>query len=158
MFREMRRKNQKLSNEKCKEILNTQWRGVLSLLGENDYPYGVPMNFYYDEKDNAIYFHCAKQGHKLDAINKHPKCSFTVFDKGFKKENDWSLNISSVIVFGKIEVVENIDTAFSKIKSLGEKYFPPHISVNDEMNTHFKNALCLKLTIDHICGKLVNES
>ncbi len=158
MFREMRRAKQQLSNEKCNEILKTEWRGVLSVLGDNDYPYGVPMNFVFDEEDNAIYFHCAKEGHKLDAIKKHNKCSFTVYDKGFKKDNDWSLNISCVIVFGKIEVLDNRDIAYEKVKNLGQKYFPPHISVNDEMTAYFKNALCLKLTIEHISGKLVNES
>ena len=83
----MRRNKQQVSNDKCKEVLTNEWRGVLSVLGDNDYPYGVPMNFFYDENDNAIYFHCAKSGHKLDAINKHPKCSFTVFDKGVQREN-----------------------------------------------------------------------
>ena len=158
MFRDMRRFKQQVSNDKCKEILTNEWRGVLSVLGDDDYPYGVPMNFYYDEKDNAIYFHCAKEGHKIDAINKHNKCSFTVFDKGVKRENHWSKDFTSVIVFGKVEIVENREIARDKVKSLAEKYFPDHSEISGEMNAHFKNALCLKLTIEHISGKQINES
>lgn len=158
MFRKMRRSKQQVSIDKCKELLNTQWRGVLSLLGDNDYPYGVPMNFYYDENENALYFHCAKEGHKIDAINSHNKCSFTLFDSGVKSENHWSLNITSVIVFGKISVVEDSDTAYEKISKFANKYFPDKNEVEPEMQKHFKNAKCLKLSIEHISGKLVNES
>ena len=158
MFREMRRIKQQVSNGKCKEVLTNEWRGVLSVLGDNDYPYGVPMNFFYDENDNAIYFHCAKSGHKLDAINKHPKCSFTVFDKGVQRENHWSKDFVSVIVFGKIEILEDREEAHEKVIKLAEKYFPDHSEINAEMNAHFKNALCLKLSIEHISGKQVNES
>ncbi len=158
MFREMRRRKQQISYEKCIELLKTQWRGVLSLLGDNDYPYGVPMNFYYDENDNAIYFHCAKEGHKIDAIKSHDKCSFTIFDKGVKRVNHWSLDITSVIAFGKISVVKNRDTAYEKVSKLAQKYFPDKGEVEPEMQKHFNNALCLKFTIEHISGKIVNES
>lgn len=158
MFRPMRRFKQQLEIEKCKEILHTQWRGVLSLLGDNGYPYGVPMNFFYDETDNAIYFHCAKEGHKIDAIKNSDKCSFTIFDKGVKRPDHWSLDITSVIVFGKISVVNDSSTAFEKVRKLAEKYFPDHREIEPEMNAHFKNALCLKLSIEHITGKQINES
>lgn len=158
MFRQMRRFKQQISNEKCKEILKTEWRGVLSLLGDNDYPYGVPLNFYYDESEHAIYFHCAKEGHKIDAINRHNKASFTVYDKGYKSENHWSLNITSVIAFGKIAIVTDRDIAEEKIRKLAEKYFPDKSEIETEMQAHFSRALCLKLSIEHLSGKLVNES
>lgn len=158
MFRKMRRFKQQISETQCKDILKSEWRGVLSLLGDNNYPYGVPMNFYYDENENAIYFHCAKEGHKIDAINNHNKCSFTVFDKGVKRENHWSLDITSVIAFGKIEIVKNREIAKEKVINLAEKYFPDHSEIEQEMTAHFSRALCLKLTIEHMSGKLINES
>ncbi len=158
MFREMRRKNQQLDDNKCKEILKNEWRGVLSLLSDNDYPYGVPMNFYFDESDNAIYFHGAKEGHKIDAIKSHSKACFTVYDQGVKRKNHWSKDFNSVIVFGKISIVEDRNTAEEKVISLAKKYFPDHTEISGEMQKHFKNALCLKLSIEHISGKTVNES
>lgn len=158
MFRKMRRFKQQLSIEKCREILSTQWRGVLSLYGDNDYPYGVPMNFYYDENDNAVYFHCAKEGHKIDAITRHNKCSFTVFDEGIKRKNHWSLDINSVIIFGKISVVKDTALAFEKIQKFAQKYCSDKAEIEKDMSMHFAHAYCLKLSIEHISGKTVNES
>ena len=71
MFRPMRRFKQQLTQEECVEILNTEVRGVLSVLGDDDYPYGIPIDFYYNQQENKIYFHGAKEGHKIDSIKKH---------------------------------------------------------------------------------------
>lgn len=68
MFREMRRFKQQISDEKCIQILKEQPRGVLSMIGDDGYPYGIPLDHWYSEKDKKLYFHCAKVGHKLDAI------------------------------------------------------------------------------------------
>ena len=70
MFREMRRFKQVLSQEECIEVLKNEPRGVLSLIGEDGYPYGIPMDHWYCEEDGKLYFHCAKEGHKLDAVKR----------------------------------------------------------------------------------------
>lgn len=158
MFRQMRRSKQQITNDKCKEILKNEWRGVLCLLGGNEYPYGVPMNFYYDEDESNIYFHAAKEGHKLDAIKAHDKACFTVYDKGVKRANHWSLDITSVIVFGRISIVTDREIAAEKVRKLAEKYFPDHSEIDSEINSHFAHTECLKLTIEHFTGKTVNES
>ena len=101
MFRKMRRFKQQVPEENCIEILKREPRGVLAVLGDDGYPYTVPLDFYYDEGDGKIYFHGAKEGHKLDAIAKCDKVSFCVMDQGFKKDGDWALNITSVVVFGR---------------------------------------------------------
>ena len=79
MFRELRRKKQALSQEECTAVLNCVTSGVLALAGDNDYPYAVPISYVYDGE--KLYFHCAKSGHKLDAICRNPKASFCVIDK-----------------------------------------------------------------------------
>ena len=56
LFRELARKKQALSHETCIEFLKTEPRGVLSVIGDDGYPYGVPMNFWYCEEDGKIYF------------------------------------------------------------------------------------------------------
>ena len=68
MFRELTRKQKQLSNEECITILKEETRGVLSVLGDDDYPYGMPMNHWYNEDDGKIYFHCGKVGHRHDAL------------------------------------------------------------------------------------------
>ena len=99
MFREIMRKKQQLSSEECISILKEEPRGVLSVLGDDDYPYGMPINHYYNEEDGKLYFHSGKKGHKIDAMKRHDKASFCVYDRGFRKDGEWALNIKSVIVF-----------------------------------------------------------
>ena len=70
MFRPMRRFKQQLPQEECISILKSEVRGILSVLGDDDYPYGVPLDFYYSEEDDRIYFHGAGEGHKIDSIRK----------------------------------------------------------------------------------------
>ena len=79
MFREMRRFKQLLPQETAIEILNRNTSGTLALIGDNDYPYAVPISYVYI--DGKLYFHSAKSGHKIDAIIKHEKASFCVMIK-----------------------------------------------------------------------------
>ena len=72
----MRRIQQQLSHDECMEILIKERRGVLAVLGDDDYPYAVPMSHVY--VDGKLYFHGAKSGHKHDAIKKHSKVSYCV--------------------------------------------------------------------------------
>ena len=107
MFRELTRKNKQLSMEECICVLQSETRGVLSVLGDDDYPYGMPMNHWYNEEDGAVYFHCGTMsGHRMDALKKHDKVSFCVYDRGYRKEGDWAWNIKSVIVFGRMEIID----------------------------------------------------
>ena len=97
MFREITRKKQSLSHDKIVEILKTEKRGVLSVIGDNGYPYGVPINYWYNEENGKLYFHSGKAGHKVDAMAMNEKVSFCVYDSGYRKEGEWALNISSVL-------------------------------------------------------------
>ena len=105
MFRTMRRFKQELTREECLAVLRSQPRGVLSLLGENGYPYGLPIDYWYNETDGKLYFHGAKEGHKIDAIRACDKASFCVHDEGQRVAGEWPLHFCSVIVFGRIAPV-----------------------------------------------------
>ena len=109
MFREMRRFKQQISTEECIRVLKEQPRGVLSMLGDEGYPYGIPLNHWYSEEDGHLYFHCAKTGHKIDAITNYDKVSYCVYDEGYRKEGEWALNINSVVIFGRMKIVEDED-------------------------------------------------
>ena len=61
MFRELLRKKQKLTESECIDLLINEKRGVLSVCGDNGYPYGMPMNHFYNESDGCIYFHTGKR-------------------------------------------------------------------------------------------------
>ena len=158
MFREMLRKKQQLSDEECKKILKEQLRGVLSVLGDDDYPYGMPVNHYYCEKDGKIYFHGGKKGHKIDAMRKHDKASFCVYDEGFRKEGEWALNIRSVIVFGRIEFIEDREKIYQIARELSYKFTLDNGYIQHELDNAGPRTLMFALVPEHITGKLVNES
>lgn len=157
-WRKMRRFNQALSQEECIAILKNEPRGVLSMHGENGYPYGIPIDFYYDETDGKIYFHGAKTGNKNDLLKADNKVCLTVMDKGFRKENDWALNIKSVIAFGRIEVLNDHERVLEQVRKIGRKYYPDEASMEAEVVKAGNVVNILVMTIDHMTGKLVNES
>ena len=158
MFREMLRKKQALSLEECKEILKTETRGVLSVMGENGYPYGMPMNHFYSGEDGCIYFHCGKKGHRLDALKENDKVSFCVYDQGFRRENEWAWNVKSVIVFGRMDVLSDTKLIMDICEKLSYKFTDDTAYIEKELKESTKNTLLLRLTPEHISGKLVNEA
>ena len=160
MFREMRRFKQQISREECVRILEQQPRGVLSVLGDDDYPYGVPLDHWYCGENGKLYFHCAKTGHKLDAVRKHDKASYCVLDEGFRKEGEWALNFRSVIVFGRIRLVDEGDDALRRkiATALCRKFTDDEAFLQNELVNALPRASFLELTPEHITGKLVNES
>ena len=158
MFRGMRRFKQQISKEECIYVLKEQPRGVLSVLGDNGYPYGLPLDHWYSEKDDKLYFHCAKEGHKLDAVRECDKVSYCVMDEGYRKDGEWALNINSVIVFGRMNIVEDEEKKREICTNICHKFTDDEEYLKKEMDNAFPRVCCLELTIEHMTGKLVNEA
>ena len=158
MFREIARKKQALPMEKIIEILDTEKRGVLSVLGDDGYPYGMPMNYWYNKENGYLYFHSGKKGHKVEALAANNKVSFCVYDSGYKNEGEWALNISSVIVFGRVHIVEDHEDAMKICKEMSLKYTPDLAYIEEEIQKFGDATLCYELRPEHMTGKIVNES
>ena len=155
MFRNMRRAGQELSKEECEEILISQPRGILAVLGDYDYPYTVPMNHVY--VDGKIYFHGAQTGHKNDAIKNHSKCSYCVLNEGVKAEDSWWYTFKSVVIFGNITTISDEARKVEILTVLGDKFFPTHEETVDEIDRLLHKTEIFEITIDHMAGKLVRE-
>jgi len=158
MFREMMRIKQQLPEEECIEILKKELRGVLSVLGDDDYPYGMPINHYYCEEDGKLYFHGGKKGHKIDSMKRHDKASFCVYDEGFRREGEWALNIRSVIVFGRIEFIEDGEKMVDIARKLSHKFTYDEEYIEHEIKKSGPGTLMFALVPEYITGKIVNES
>lgn len=157
MFREMHRKRQRLSEEECLRLLREEKRGVLSVLGDEGYPYGIPLNHYYCEEDGKLYFHSGPDGHKLDAIRRCDKVSFCVMDGGTPEEGGWALNFRSVVVFGRASVVEDHAKALDISRALSRKFTDDEAYIDAEVRSAGGRVLVFALTIEHMSGKRVNE-
>ncbi|NLK65479.1 MAG: pyridoxamine 5'-phosphate oxidase family protein [Tissierellia bacterium] len=151
MFRKMRRIKQLLSMEDTVSVLDRCTNGVMACLGDEDYPYAVPVNYvYYKDK---IYFHSGKSGHKIDAIKKYPKVSFTVVDKDTIVSQEYTSYFRSVIAFGKARITEG-DEWFEAFKALVEKYsgdMPK--DAKHEKITECTGSHVIAIDIDHLTGK-----
>lgn len=159
MFRELVRKNQQLSQEACIAVLKEETRGVLSVLGDDGYPYGAPLNHFYHDADGAIYFHCGNQeSHRLDALRKEDKVSFCVYTQGERKEGHWAYIVKSVIVFGRMEIIEDMEQIIDISTRLSHKFTQDEEYIRKEIEGHAHRTLLLRLMPEHICGKRVTEA
>ncbi|MBR0399749.1 MAG: pyridoxamine 5'-phosphate oxidase family protein [Mogibacterium sp.] len=158
MFRKMRRSPQALTQEEIYDLLINETRGVLSVQGDDGYPYGFPINHYYDTEDGKIYFHGANFGHHIDAIKRNPKVSYCVFGQDSQKEGDWAKYVKSVIVFGKAELIDDRAEIERICRKLCDKFPCTQEYVESEIEKDAARTLCIAISIEDINGKLVPEA
>ncbi|MDE7326957.1 MAG: pyridoxamine 5'-phosphate oxidase family protein [Lachnospiraceae bacterium] len=153
MFREMRRKKQILGKQESIDVLKNKTAGVLALLGDDDYPYAVPISYVYD--NSKIYFHSAKEGHKIDAIKKCSKASFCVIDQDNIVPEEYTTYFRSVIVFGKIRILEDEKEIREAIERLAIKYHPEDSKENRGwvISKEWRSLCLIELSIEHMTGK-----
>lgn len=151
MFKEMRKKDREVLGEDIEKILTNGEYGVLATVGENGYPYTVPLSYVY--QDNSIYFHCAKEGHKLDNIEKNHKVSFCVVTDTEVLPGKFSTNYKSIIAFGEAKELTGVlkrDILFEFI----EKYSQSFIEEGKRYIERAQDsAKIVEIKIEHITGK-----
>ena len=157
MFRKLSRAKQELSREECLVVLRDALRGVLALTGDDGYPYALPINFYYDQTSDKLYFHSGKTGYKIDCIRHSQKVCFTASDDGVRLDGEWWLTIRSVIAFGKIEIIEDRKTIERISRLLSEKFTSDKDYVDREIEKYASATTLLALSVEHLTGKVVRE-
>ena len=153
MFRPMRRSGQALGMDACKEVLSRGTSGVLALLGDGGWPYAVPMSYAFDGE--KLYFHCAREGHKLDAIRREARASFCVVDRDDVKPAEYTSYFRSVIIFGRVRVIEDEAQMRAAIELLARRYFPEDSAENRRraIEREWAGLCMLEMDIDHLSGK-----
>ena len=152
MFRDMRRKGQRLSQEEVVTILQKEHTAVLAVIGDHGYPYTIPINFAFE--DGHIYFHCAVAGHKLDAIEKCSKVSLCVVSQDTVISEQFTTHYRSVVVFGQAKVVRDEGLKRHALECLIKKYAPNHGEAGQkEINDAWARTAVVDMTIEHLTGK-----
>ena len=157
----MRQTKQALTREEAIDVMKNAKRGVLSMIGDGGWPYGVYMNPHYNEADGRIYFHGSKIGHKIESLKSDQRVSFTVIDDGVHestREPAWAWTFRSVIVFGHVEFVEDHDFAIQISKELCYKFTLDEKYIEDEIRHAGWRTLVFALVPANITGKRVKES
>ncbi len=157
MFRKMRRFKNEISIDAAKELLKNNKRAAFSVNGDDGYPYTVPVDFYYDEAENKIYFHSAKTGHKIDSIKANDKVCFTTWDDGYLEEGDWAYHVSSCVVFGRAKLMTDPELIHEKIRKFALKYYPTAEEADKEIAADLHRVQMVEIDIEHISGKKIHE-
>ena len=151
-FRAIRRKRQLLSDDESIGILQKATAGTLALLGDNGYPYAVPISYVYHER--KLYFHSALAGHKVDAIRNCDKASFCVIDKDDVQPEKYTTFFRSVIAFGRIHIIEDDKEKLAMARMLGNRYNPNNDeSLQREIEGGLSRMLMIRFDIEHLTGK-----
>lgn len=157
MFRKVKRIKNEISTEDAKDLLKNNKRAAFSVNGDDGYPYTIPVNFYYDEEDDKIYFHSAKKGHKIDSIKANDKICFTTWNDGYLEEDDWAFHVSSCVVFGRAKLIEDRKITEEKVRKFACKYYPNLEAVEEEIKKSINNVQLVAIEIEHISGKKIHE-
>lgn len=155
-MRQMRRIKQLLSEADNREVLKRGTIGVLSVIADDDYPYGVPLNYYYDDLLNRIYVHGAKEGMRVDYVRKNPKVSFTVVDKNDNDPENYSTNFRSVIAYGRARIVDDETESDKAMFDLSKKYVEGVHSdedIKEKVESQKKFFIVTAIDIDMMTGK-----
>ena len=147
----MRRKDRQIDRKAAYNNLNNGEYGILSTVGLNSQPYGVPLNFCV-EKDK-IYFHCATVGKKIENIMQNSKVSFCVVGSTFVLPEKFSTKYISTIVTGLVEEVYD-DEKQHALESMLKKYSPAYfVEGLKYIKELFKKTRVFRINIQSITGK-----
>lgn len=156
MFKPIKKNHLALSNDEIKTILLKGEFGVLGTVGENGYPYTVPVNYVY--LNNSIYFHGSIEGHKLENIAFNDKVSFTVVTYTKVLPAKFDTEYESVIAFGTATEIAESEKEPILLEILN-KYSPDYLSSGKAYIDKAINALkIIKIDIAHISGKAYKEN
>lgn len=149
-MRNARDSNKQTSRDAAMDILNNAEFGVLATVDKAGQPYGVPLN--YIVLNDAIYLHCALEGHKLDNISDNNKVSFTVIGYSEIVPASFTANYESVVVFGKAKLADEPEKV-KMLKELVQKYSPEFQEKGLKVIDAFKDkCTVIKIDIEHITG------
>lgn len=124
----MRRKDRMIPEEEARLLLEKGEYGVLATVNGDGRPYAVPLSYLY--VDEKIYFHSAKEGHKIDNLAFEPQVSFCVVGETRPQfqQGNFTTQYESVIVDGVAFAVTDPEEKQTALYKLAEKYLPEYIS------------------------------
>lgn len=152
MFKEMRKSERNLKENAVQEVLKHGEYGILATIGENNYPYAVPLNYVY--LNDSIYLHCAFEGNKLDNIRFNNRVSFCIVGNTELIPQKFTTKYRSVVIFGQASIIDSEKIKKAVLNALVDKYSP---DFKQEGTAYIERALfktnIIKISIDHATGK-----
>ena len=150
-MKSIRRSDREINIQEARELLDNAEYGVLSTVGKDGQPYGVPLSYVY--KNNCIYFHCAVDGQKLDNIEHNAKVSFCVVGNTMVLQDKFATEYESAVAFGVASEIVGAERRNALLWLL-EKYCPDFIEEGKQyIEQKEKATKCFKIEMHHFSGK-----
>ena len=158
MFKPIRKKINEIDRNATEDLLQSNRRGILAMNGDNGYPYAIPINYFYDNETQKIYFHGAKAGHKVDALKASDKVCFTVYgDEHIDESEPWAPYVQSAVVFGRCRLLEAGPESIALLKEFAMKYYSDEALADEQIARNGRAAQMFEITIERMSGKQVQE-
>ncbi len=157
MFEEVRKKHRALSRDEALRILSETRRGVLSLVRDDGYPYGVPINHYFDPEAMKIYFHGDLRGSRISCAEREQRASYCAFQERKTEEKHWYKTFESVIVFGKLSFISERERKAEIVRKLTRGFTEDMKQFEEEIERGIGRTSVIEMSIEHITGKFIEE-
>ena len=152
MVHEIRRKDRALAESEAYDILSRGGDGVMATLGEDGYPYAVPMNHVL--VDRAMYLHCAQVGHKMENIEFCDKVSYCVVTEREVLPAQLTIHYESAVAFGRASVVTDPGEKRRALVALLHRFCPGHLERGMEsVNRSSDKLAVLRIDIEWATAK-----
>lgn len=145
----MRRKDREKDAAFAWEVFDRASFGVLSLR-DGEGGYGVPVSP--ARIREAVYFHCAREGKKLDCIARWPQAALTVCE--VTGTAYFGCGYRSAILLGEVSLVEDGEEKREALEAISRKYCPEDMTdFAAYCAPRLKNTAVCRMDVAEITGK-----
>lgn len=149
---EVRRKDRLLDETEAIELLLNGEYGFLSMTAFGGGGYGIPLSYVFE--NNCIYFHCAPEGEKIEALQKDNRVSFCVVGKTKVIPDKFTTAYESVLVKGKVTLTLTDEEKIKALNLIVDKYSFDYKERGEKYAVNSLHSTCvIKLNIESISGK-----
>ncbi len=153
MEKQMRRMDKRMDEDLAKALLKRGIYGILSTVSRDGTPYGIPLNYYYE--NGFLYMHGAGEGHKLENIRYNNHVSFCVVGDIEVLESKFSTNYESIVVFGKADIIQDEQKRRDVAVKLMEKYCSNYMAeAMAYIDRAIDKTVFIRIEIESFTGKI----
>lgn len=153
MIHDMRRINREVGEAEARAIMARADHGFLATVGEDGWPYAVPVNHVLD--GDTLYFHCALSGHKLDNLGREPRVAYSAVASEQVVPESVTTHYESAIAFGRAEIVTDAAEKRRALELLGRRFCPGfEAEVEREIRHDGPKTHVVRIRIERLTGKV----
>jgi nitroimidazol reductase NimA-like FMN-containing flavoprotein (pyridoxamine 5'-phosphate oxidase superfamily) len=142
-----------ISEEEAYAILDRGSYGVLSTVSPDGQPYGIAVNYCCSEEEKCIFFHCAKEGRKLNHISENSRVAFLVVGPNEVIPEKLTTRFESVSVEGDAHIVSDENEKREILLAICRKFAPNKENIDDIITKSSAATAVVKINIQKISGK-----